>query len=148
MEQASKLAGKVLTRSPADLRSATGNALTRRHIAALWARMGTMFGRVWEQNFPEPESAIEYWFGTLNDERVTPEQIAMAFQSVRDSGEQYPPTLPRFLALCKARHQQREDAQMYREFPKALPAPRGDAGKARAALDKMRAAIKAGKVGG
>lgn len=103
--------------------------------------MGETFGTAWARNFDDPDSAIAYWYRSLCDERLTPEDVARGFAALRESGDQFPPSLPRFVALCrKPAGERREHAAMYREFQKALPPPR-DPQKARAALDTMRKAV-------
>lgn len=64
----------------------------------LWDRFGEMFGaRFYDQFGSEPSEA---WVEAVTE--VRGDQIKSALTKIRNSGAQYPPSLPEFLALARA----------------------------------------------
>lgn len=68
--------------------------------------------------------------------RFPPEALSRALQAVIDSGREWPPTLPEFVAICRDFHRPRQG-----ESALSLPAPgqsHTDREAARAQLDRIR----------
>ena len=64
----------------------------------LWDRFGEMFGaRFYDQFGSEPSQA---WVEAVGEVRA--DQIKSALTKIRNSGSQYPPSLPEFLALARS----------------------------------------------
>jgi len=92
--------------------------ITPRQMAALWRRMEELYGRRWTESWADDEHAMAFWHSRLSAHRITPEQIAAGFVRLESAGDDWPPSLPRFISLCR----QGPRGAMHREY-RALPAP-------------------------
>lgn len=64
----------------------------------LWDRFAEMFGaRFYDQYGSEPSEA---WREAVTE--IRPDQVKAALTKIRNSGAQYPPSLPEFLALARS----------------------------------------------
>lgn len=80
----------------------------------LWDRFGEMFGaRFYDQFGSEPSEA---WTEAVTEVRA--DQIKSALTKIRNSGAQYPPSLPEFLALARSQRapQPKDDAVRFDHF--------------------------------
>jgi len=81
----------------------------------LWDRFADMFGaRFYDQYGSEPSEA---WIEAVGE--VRGDQIKSALTKIRNSGAQYPPSLPEFLALARSQRQPQQspiDAQHFDHF--------------------------------
>ena len=90
-------------------------------------------GAMWQGM--EPAEVMAGWGAQLG--RFPPDALARALQAVIDSGREWPPTLPEFVAICRDFHRPRQD-----EGALSLPAPgqgHTDREAARAQLERIRA---------
>lgn len=73
----------------------------------LWDRFGEMFGaRFYDQFGSEPSRS---WIVAVDEVRA--DQIKAALSKIRNSGSQYPPSLPEFLALARSQRLQQPAEQ-------------------------------------
>ncbi|KPC53012.1 hypothetical protein WG78_10995 [Amantichitinum ursilacus] len=76
-------------------------------IKTLWGRLDGIFPGLWRTRFPD-ELAIENWCREwaegLYEEAVTFAMVKTGLEALRrrQGPDQYPPSLPEFIALCKA----------------------------------------------
>lgn len=103
-------------------------------VDRIFSRFAAMFGvqkvgAMWAGTPIEEVKAV--WAAQIG--RFPPEAIGKAMQAVVDSGREWPPTLPEFVALCR---QFRDPSHV----PAALPAPGGaiDPEVGRRALSALR----------
>ena len=67
-------------------------------MLVLWVSMAEMYGSKWTHHYGlEPNTS---WAVALAD--LTNRHIARGINAVMDSGEEWPPRLPKFKSLCKA----------------------------------------------
>ena len=78
--------------------SQTGSPITSRHMEALWGRFEAIYGKKFAEEFGD---AIEIWFRTFQERGIKPEDIKRGIDTCLDSGDQFPPSLPKFLRMCK-----------------------------------------------
>jgi len=78
--------------------SQTGSPTTSRHMEALWGRFEAIYGKKFAEEFGD---AIEIWFRTFQERGIKPEDIKRGIDACLDSGDQFPPSLPKFLRMCK-----------------------------------------------
>lgn len=112
-----------------------------RAITRLWQRMTQLWGHrhlsAWGQcadaNGNLTDTA-ELWLQGLG--RFTLPEIADGVTEMVEKGQEWPPTLPEFMAMCKPKR-----LAPYHKMAKALPAPEVDRAIAYAELKKIRALI-------
>lgn len=117
-------------------------SLRREHIARLWQRMAAIYGHKWVSSYG-PDDSDDTWLRGLGG--ITPHEVAAGLSACVERADPWPPTLPQFRALCRAPKERRENAGMYREFPKALPAPPPSGERlaaAKAAVAEAKARLK------
>lgn len=67
-------------------------------MSVLWVSMAQMYGTKWTHNYGDEPNAT--WAAGLAG--LTDRHIARGINAVMDSGEEWPPSLPKFKSLCKA----------------------------------------------
>lgn len=65
-------------------------------IWELWARMSEMFGHTWLRD--QGDEPNDTWIRGLRD--ITAQQFGRGLTACRDSGSDFPPSLPKFRAMC------------------------------------------------
>jgi len=83
--------------------------------------------------------AKEEWAESVHG--IDVKQIKSAFERIKAAGEQFPPSLPKFLSYCKNNTDWAHKGAAYKRFRKALPKPPADKNKARSAFADMRNAL-------
>ena len=86
--------------------------------------------RLWERM----TDTAELWLQGLG--RFTLSEIGNGVNEMVEKGQEWPPTLPEFMAMCKPKH-----LAPYHKMAKALPAPEVDSAIAHTELAKIRALI-------
>jgi hypothetical protein len=135
--------------------SQIGSPITSRHMEALWGRFEAIYGKKFSEEFG---NAIEIWFRTFQERNLKPEDIKSGIDACLDSGDQFPPSLPKFLRMCRplraAAHvpfepaprlsleNRKQNQQKLSQLVGELKRTLGEAGKDPAAAK----AIEAGKV--
>ena len=112
-----------------------------RAITRLWQRMTQLWGHrhlsAWGQcadaNGNLTDTA-ELWLQGLS--RFTLSEIGNGVNKMVEKGQEWPPTLPEFMQMCKPKR-----LAPYHKMAKALPAPEVDSAIAYAELKKIRALI-------
>lgn len=106
-------------------------------MSALWTRMEEIFPHKWSSKVgPVGSNAFKTWHRELED--LSLEQISSGLKACVHTGEDWPPSLPRFRALCI----EHGSAAMY-QAPDglSLPKPRPSRDKARPYLQALRQAL-------
>lgn len=99
----------------AAMSSTSAQPITARHIDRFWQRMSGTFGHKWITSYgPEPNEA---WVAALKT--LTVDQVKRGLDGCLTWAEEWPPTLPQFMGLCKAA----KIAPEHRVMPTALPMP-------------------------
>ena len=93
----------------------------------VWKAMTQMFGKPWIDR--HGESPMPVWVSQLS--KVPEAQIKKGLRECADSGREFPPSLPSFLAMC------RRQTDTLPEF-KALPRPWGSSDAAEPAFEELR----------
>lgn len=62
--------------------------------------MGNIYGHIWYSSFGKPD-AVAFWENAFKKARLTKTDLARGIEKVLDADEDFPPTLPRFLKLCR-----------------------------------------------
>ena len=75
-----------------------GSHITERHMEALWRRLEAIYGSKFSDQFG---TAIEVWFRTFQEKGLGTDDIKRGIDACIDSGDQFPPSLPAFLRMCK-----------------------------------------------
>jgi len=75
-----------------------GSHITERHMEALWRRLEAIYGTKFSDQFG---TAIEVWFRTFQEKGIEADDIKRGIDACIDSGDQFPPSLPAFLRMCK-----------------------------------------------
>jgi len=75
-----------------------GSHITERHMEALWQRFEAIYGKKFGEEFG---NAIEFWFRAFQEKGLRGEDLKRGLDACLDSGDQFPPSLPKFLRLCK-----------------------------------------------
>jgi hypothetical protein len=75
-----------------------GSHITERHMEALWRRLEAIYGVKFSDQFG---TAIEVWFRTFQERGLGTDDIKRGIDACIDSGDQFPPSLPAFLRMCK-----------------------------------------------
>ena len=71
--------------------------LTEQDIAHLWDRMSAIYGHRWLSNFGPRDEGGTWLMGLVN---LTPQHLAAGLRACVDRGDDWPPPLPEFCALC------------------------------------------------
>lgn len=118
---------------------------SRRAIAELWARMGSLYGHRWASSYGTSD-ADDTWLHALRG--VTPQQMAAGLRAAisrskdrrRSNEEDWPPTAGEFRAMCEepviSEFKGRE-AATHRSFPK-LPRPQVNPGVVQSEIGRMK----------
>jgi len=72
--------------------------IDERIMEALWSRLGHIYGNKFSDEFG---NSIEFWFRAFQEKGLCAEDIKHGLDACLDSGDQFPPTLPKFLRMCK-----------------------------------------------
>lgn len=75
-----------------------GSPITERHMAALWERMEKIYGKRFTEEYG---NAIDFWYRAFQEKGLTGEDLRTGLNACLDSGDQFPPTLPKFLRMCR-----------------------------------------------
>lgn len=67
-------------------------------MEALWRRLEAIYGTKFSDQFG---TAIEVWFRTFQEKGIEADDIKRGIDACIDSGDQFPPSLPAFLRMCK-----------------------------------------------
>lgn len=105
--------------------------------------MVAIYGHKWTSSYGL-DDADDTWLRGLGG--ITPSEIAAGLSACVLRADPWPPTLPEFRAMCRPPADTRPNAAMYRDFPKALPAPPPTGERlaaAKAALAEARARLGA-----
>lgn len=115
-------------------------------IARFWTRMAEIYGHKWMSQFGECAddrgnltSAAQTWSQGLAT--IPLEAISTGFSALVEKGNEWPPSLPEFLALC----QPEKPLAAYHRITKALPPPEVDEQIARESLAKIRKILSGSK---
>lgn len=92
----------------------------------VWSAMTQMYGEAWIKK--HGESPTEIWKKLLAG--MTETQIKRGLRATFESGNEFPPGLPKFAEYCKGGAQLPEH--------RMLPKPKGDPEKAMAAIEEMK----------
>jgi len=113
----------------------------KRAINRLWERMTQLWGHrhqsAWGQSVDANghlTDTAQLWLQGLG--RFTLREIADGVTEMVEKGQEWPPTLPEFMAMCKPKR-----LAPYHRMAEALPAPKVDSAIANAELKKIRALI-------
>ena len=86
--------------------------ITEQHMAAFWERMEQIYGSKFTSEFG---NAIDFWFRAFTERKLSAYHLKQGLEACMDGGEQFPPSLPKFLAMCKPKkheaHVEFEDKQ-------------------------------------
>ena len=122
------------------------NELPIRVIARFWTRMSEIYGHKWVSQFGEVcdlngdlSSAAQTWSQGLAT--IPLESISLGFSALVEQGNEWPPSLPEFLALC----QPEKPIAPYHRIATALPPPEVDEQIARESLAKIRKILSGSK---
>lgn len=120
--------------------------LPLRVIARFWTRMSEIYGHKWVSQFGEVcdlngdlASAAQTWSQGLAT--IPLEAISTGFSALVEKGNEWPPSLPEFLALC----QPEKPLAPYHRIATALPPPEVDEQIARESLAKIRKILSGSK---
>lgn len=106
-------------------------ALNGRQVSAFWKRMAEMYGHRWTSAQGETPNAT--WSKAIS--ALQPDEIRTALSACLKRADPWPPSLPEFLAMCRA--PKRENAAAYRF--QALPnAPKSSSERAASELANLR----------
>lgn len=105
----------------------------------MWLGFGTMFGQKWISNHGTAD-ARHVWGFMLHGAGITLHDVEQGLDRVLQSGREWPPELPEFLAICRNKPAPRENAAAYREYPVPLPhlKTEDDIARGRAQIAAMR----------
>ena len=122
------------------------SAIPPRAIARFWTRMAEIYGHKWVSQFGECAddrgnltSAAQTWSQGLAT--IPLESISLGFSALVEKGNEWPPSLPEFLALC----QPEKPLAPYHQIATALPPPEVDEQIARESLAKIRKILSRSK---
>jgi hypothetical protein len=108
-------------------------------MARIWQRMTEVYGHRWISAWGEgtnpdgtPTRAAQTWAEGLA--RYSLDEIRQAFEKLVKRGDEWPPTLPEFMRLCR----EKRAAPYHRMAGPALPSPAVDPVIIREELKKMR----------
>jgi hypothetical protein len=102
-------------------------SISTSNASAVWKAMTQMMGQTWINKHGEKIPAV--WVTQLS--KLSEAQIKKGLREFADSGKEFAPGLPEFLALC------RRQADSLKPF-KSLPRPYGDPKIAEAAFAELR----------
>ena len=87
-------------RQSADSSQSTGHS--KSVLNEFWLRMATLFGHTWVSQYGASPNGIagETWSGVLAD--LTDDQLALGLRECVVLGGEFPPSAPKFRALCFA----------------------------------------------
>lgn len=90
-------------------------SLTKKKALRVWDRMQEMFGNTFTTQYGH----VPLFTWTQAISMMTDEQLVTGLRAVAMSGETFPPTLPKFIAMCegKATEQQAEYAPYHKLLP-------------------------------
>lgn len=83
-----------------------------------------MYGTAWTSQYPTEtllSMAKREWAISILDVDVS--KIKTAFEKIKQSGEAFPPSLPRFLQYCNDANDWEHKSAAYKTYRKALPKP-------------------------
>ena len=144
MEPIAKAAQAVVQRAskPRTVRDQTpAEATCSDRVERLWKRMQRVYGAKWASQYGDTDDGT--WTTALAE--FSEAEVFAGIQACIDSGDEWPPSLPQFRALC--RPAPRENAAMYRLPPeRQLPHLLTDEARAsgRANIAKLRASLTDG----
>jgi len=99
--------------------------------------MTEIYGALWASSYGEtPTPAWSRAILSLPADQMA-ERIKQGLNHCATCGAKYPPTLPEFLSMCKP-------LPAHYTPTKALPKPKGDKNRARAAIGEIRTKLKGG----
>ena len=114
-----------------DAKARVHSSITTGPAMMVWKAMTQMFGKPWIDR--HGESPMPVWVSQLA--KVPEAQIKKGLRECADSGAEFPPSLPSFLAMC------RRQSTTLPEF-KALPRPWGSEEAANPAFDELRKILR------
>jgi hypothetical protein len=91
--------------------------LREEHMPLLWMRMARIYGHRWISNHGDADDGT--WLEGLAG--VTLDGIKRGLEACRDSGEEWPPSLPKFRAMCLGRDHEGRTTLGTKVDVKALP---------------------------
>ena len=119
------------------------NRIHNRLIARVWTRMAEIYGHKWVSQYGECSdesgnlsSSAKTWaegLASLGDQATQMQLISQGFSKIVKSGDEWPPSLPQFLAVCYVK----QIAPYHRIAKFELPAPRNEE-LARSTLQEIR----------
>lgn len=107
----------------------------------VFARLQCLYPRKWPSQFKtekQREMAKREWAHGL--EGLTQAEINRGFEAIAKSGDDWPPSLPEFLAKCKT-IPHKINSQAYKIHKRSALEKKADPVKAGIAIDAMRAAL-------
>ena len=110
-----------------DAKARVHDSITTGPAMMVWKAMTQMFGAPWINRHGESPQPV--WVSQLA--KIPEAQIKKGLRECADSGAEFPPSLPSFLAMC------RRQSNDLPEF-KALPRPWGSEDAANPAFDELR----------
>jgi len=114
-----------------DAKARVHSSITTGPAMMVWKAMTQMFGAPWINRHGESPQPV--WVSQLA--KVPEAQIKKGLRECADSGAEFPPSLPSFLAMC------RRQSTTLPEF-KALPRPWGSEEAANPAFDELRKILR------
>ena len=114
-----------------DAKARVHGSITTGPAMMVWKAMTQMFGKPWIDR--HGESPMPVWVTQLS--KIPEAQIKKGLRECADSGAEFPPSLPSFLAMC------RRQTTTLPEF-KALPRPWGSEEAANPAFDELRKILR------
>ena len=110
-------------------------------MARIWLRMTEVYGHRWISAWGEvtnPDGTLTStaftWVQGLG--RFSLDEIGQGFEKMVENGNDWPPTLPEFMTLCKPKR-----TAPYHKMARMLPQPEVDMGTITSNLCKMRAIL-------
>lgn len=108
------------------------SSITNDHIRLFWKRMTMIYGHKWASSYGELDDGT--WAAGLADLEL--EDIRRGIEAVRDSGKEWPPSLPEFRDMCK------KPATPFDGVYKRLPKPQVDPELVEEYIREMREKIQ------
>ena len=141
-EQSSSIESSQQSNGQSSRANGSTNAQSEKVMARIWQRMTEVYGHRWmsawgESSNPDGSltSAAVTWAQGLS--RFTLDEIRQGFEKLVKNENEWPPTLPEFMALCR----EKSAAPYHRMVGPALPPPEVDSAMIEGELKKMRALL-------
>lgn len=138
------ISAKILNPGASGYEQKPSETLTQRKALRVWDRMQEMFGNTFTTQYGHVP--LHTWSQAIG--MMTDEQLLTGLKAVAMSGETFPPTLPKFIAMCegKAAGEQAEYAPYHAMLPLDPPETEEhrEARKARGRekMEEVKAALK------